>query len=111
MDMSGKTGDAAFDLSDTGADPSQRREAMILPDSADTAARDGLAVLYENGTEAPEITVTECAAGVFTVRADGAPVAVVASATRPEPVEIRVIERNADGTTPRLPHPGLLRLN
>lgn len=84
-----------------------RAEAMIVPPQTARHATEAFAVLYASGARAPRITVTEGAPRVFTVRADGAPVAVVAAQEPPRPGQIRVIERNPDGSVPPLPGDGI----
>lgn len=74
-------------------------EAVLVTEH--DAPNEALAVLYDNGADAPEITVTEGHAGVYTVLADGVPVAVVASADDAvTAADVLLVERNPDGTAP-----------
>ncbi|MEP4195820.1 MAG: calcium-binding protein [Aliishimia sp.] len=74
-------------------------EAVLVNDY--DADDDALAVVYDNGGTIPVITVTDSGDGVFTVLADGAPVAVVASTeTEVTAADVLLVERNADGSVP-----------
>lgn len=83
--------------------PSGRAPTEAVLVDVDDAPNEALAVLYDNGADAPEITVTEAHAGVYTVLADGVPVAVVASADDAvTAADVRLVERNPDGTVPMM---------
>lgn len=74
-------------------------EAMIVNDY--DAEDDSLAVIFEAGAAEPVITVTDDGDGVYTVLADGAPVAVVASSdTAITAADVLLVERAADGSIP-----------
>lgn len=74
-------------------------EAVIVADY--NAKDESLAVLYDRNGAIPAITVKEANTGVFTVLADGIPVAVVASAEAAiTAADVLLLERNADGSPP-----------
>jgi len=74
-------------------------EAMIVNDY--DAEDDGLAVIYDAGGEEPVISVTDNGEGVYTVLADGAPVAVVASTEAAiTATDVMLVERAVDGSIP-----------
>lgn len=96
--LTGGTGEDVFAAYAEAGAPADA-EAVLVNDF--DAEDDSLAVVYDSGVTAPVITVTDNGEGVFTVLADGAPVAVVASADAQVTVaDVLLVERNPDGSIP-----------